>query len=271
MRPLALVNRSRAAALVVSAVGAAAGVAAAAGPSAPQRALASYFESHPTSSAGNTALAAAAKPAQPDTARQLRAGLRAGDRAAGARPAGRLRQRPGGQGLHLQRRAGRPLRHDRRLQDLPLRRPRWPGLRVLRRHAAVPDRRRPQGGRRRPRARHERPGAAGRDRPAAHARRCRPRTSRWPSTPSAACSPPERATPATAPGVVDVYDVSQDCRHPVLKSSTPLGVLGHESGFSPDGRTLGSPRPPGRRRRDRREQPEPAVDRLDARRTPSTA
>ncbi len=43
---------------------------------------------------------------------------------------------------------------------------------------------------------------------------------------------------ATAPGVVDVYDVSQDCRQPVLKSSTPLGILGHESGFSPDGRTL---------------------------------
>jgi hypothetical protein len=45
-------------------------------------------------------------------------------------------------------------------------------------------------------------------------------------------------SPITAPGVVDVYDVSQDCRHPVLQSSTPLGVLGHESGFSPDGRTL---------------------------------
>ena len=45
-------------------------------------------------------------------------------------------------------------------------------------------------------------------------------------------------SPATAPGVVDVYDVSQDCRHPVLQSSTPLGILGHESGFSPDGRTL---------------------------------
>ena len=45
-------------------------------------------------------------------------------------------------------------------------------------------------------------------------------------------------TPATAPGVVDIYDVSQDCRHPVLQSTTPLGILGHESGFSPDGRTL---------------------------------
>jgi hypothetical protein len=45
-------------------------------------------------------------------------------------------------------------------------------------------------------------------------------------------------SPATAPGIVDVYDVSNDCRHPVLQSSTPLGILGHESGFSPDGRTL---------------------------------
>jgi len=45
-------------------------------------------------------------------------------------------------------------------------------------------------------------------------------------------------SPATAPGIVDVYDVSQDCRHPKLQSSTPLGILGHESGFSPDGRTL---------------------------------
>lgn len=44
--------------------------------------------------------------------------------------------------------------------------------------------------------------------------------------------------PTTAPGVVDVYDVSQDCRNPVLRASTPLGVLGHESGFSPDGRTF---------------------------------
>ena len=45
-------------------------------------------------------------------------------------------------------------------------------------------------------------------------------------------------SPATAPGIVDIYDVSKDCRAPVLKSSTPFGILGHESGFSPDGRTL---------------------------------
>jgi hypothetical protein len=45
-------------------------------------------------------------------------------------------------------------------------------------------------------------------------------------------------SPATAPGIVDVYDVSKDCRHPALQSSTPLGILGHESGFSADGKTL---------------------------------
>ncbi len=45
-------------------------------------------------------------------------------------------------------------------------------------------------------------------------------------------------TPATAPGQLDVYDVSQDCRKPVPVSSTPLGFLGHESGFAPDGNTF---------------------------------
>ncbi|HXH78552.1 hypothetical protein [Nocardioides sp.] len=45
-------------------------------------------------------------------------------------------------------------------------------------------------------------------------------------------------TAATYPGVLDVYDVKSDCRHPRLLSSTPSGVLGHESGFAPDGRTF---------------------------------
>lgn len=40
------------------------------------------------------------------------------------------------------------------------------------------------------------------------------------------------------PGFVDVYDVNEDCRHPVLQSSTPVGLLGHESGFAPDGNTF---------------------------------
>jgi hypothetical protein len=42
----------------------------------------------------------------------------------------------------------------------------------------------------------------------------------------------------TLPGMLDVYDVSKDCRNPTLLSSTPMGILGHESGFAPDGRTF---------------------------------
>ncbi|MCW2543482.1 MAG: hypothetical protein JWM40_1034 [Frankiales bacterium] len=44
-------------------------------------------------------------------------------------------------------------------------------------------------------------------------------------------------SPATQVGEVDVYDVSKDCRAPVLRSSLPVGILGHEGAFSPDGRT----------------------------------
>ncbi len=46
------------------------------------------------------------------------------------------------------------------------------------------------------------------------------------------------STPAVAPGTVDIFDISQDCRHPVLKTSTPFGILGHESGWAPDGMTF---------------------------------
>lgn len=45
-------------------------------------------------------------------------------------------------------------------------------------------------------------------------------------------------TPVTAPGVLDLYDVSQDCRAPVLLSSTPVAILGHEGSFAPDGLTF---------------------------------
>ena len=41
----------------------------------------------------------------------------------------------------------------------------------------------------------------------------------------------------TGPGFVDVYDVKADCRHPKFLSTLPLGVLGHEGNFSPDGMT----------------------------------
>jgi hypothetical protein len=32
--------------------------------------------------------------------------------------------------------------------------------------------------------------------------------------------------------------VSEDCRHPVLDASLPMGVMGHESAFAPDGKTF---------------------------------
>ena len=42
----------------------------------------------------------------------------------------------------------------------------------------------------------------------------------------------------TGPAWVDIYDVHADCRHPTLLSSLPLGILGHEGSFSPDGNTF---------------------------------
>src|SRR5438270_4991482 len=44
--------------------------------------------------------------------------------------------------------------------------------------------------------------------------------------------------PATEPGLVSVYDVHADCRHPALDFSLPLAKAGHESGFSADGQTF---------------------------------
>ena len=44
-------------------------------------------------------------------------------------------------------------------------------------------------------------------------------------------------TALTAPGTFDLYDVSADCRRPILQSLTP-SIFGHESGFSPDGNTF---------------------------------
>lgn len=44
--------------------------------------------------------------------------------------------------------------------------------------------------------------------------------------------------PATAPGLVSIYDAHADCRHPVLQSTSLVARFGHESGFAPDGRTF---------------------------------
>lgn len=46
----------------------------------------------------------------------------------------------------------------------------------------------------------------------------------------------EAGNALTLPGTMDVYDVRSDCRHPRLLSQRPIAT-GHESGFSPDGRT----------------------------------
>ncbi len=46
-------------------------------------------------------------------------------------------------------------------------------------------------------------------------------------------------------GQIDIYDISEDCRKPEVRSTTPVGFLGHESGLSPDGRTFYSASPPG--------------------------
>ena len=47
----------------------------------------------------------------------------------------------------------------------------------------------------------------------------------------------EMGTAATLPGVLEIYDVKTDCRHPVRLSTTLSSLFGHESGFAPDGRT----------------------------------
>lgn len=44
--------------------------------------------------------------------------------------------------------------------------------------------------------------------------------------------------PATYPGLVSIYDVGEDCRTPVLRSTRLIARFGHESGFSEDGRTF---------------------------------
>jgi hypothetical protein len=43
--------------------------------------------------------------------------------------------------------------------------------------------------------------------------------------------------PLFDPGQFDLYDASADCRHPVIKASLAVGVLGHEGSFAPDGKT----------------------------------
>jgi len=42
----------------------------------------------------------------------------------------------------------------------------------------------------------------------------------------------------TLPGLMSIYDVSRDCRHPTLDALLQAARFGHESGFSPDGNTF---------------------------------
>jgi hypothetical protein len=44
--------------------------------------------------------------------------------------------------------------------------------------------------------------------------------------------------PSTEPGLVSIYDVHSDCLRPTLDSTSLVARFGHESGFSPDGRTF---------------------------------
>jgi hypothetical protein len=44
--------------------------------------------------------------------------------------------------------------------------------------------------------------------------------------------------PTAYPGIVDVYDLSKDCRQPELQASLPASIFGHESGMAPDGKTF---------------------------------
>jgi hypothetical protein len=48
----------------------------------------------------------------------------------------------------------------------------------------------------------------------------------------------EMGNGGTEPGLMSVYDASQDCRHPVLDATELMTRFGHESGFSPDGNTF---------------------------------
>jgi hypothetical protein len=48
----------------------------------------------------------------------------------------------------------------------------------------------------------------------------------------------ELGNAATLPGLMSIYDVSQDCLHPTLDSTYLAAPFGHESGFAPDGNTF---------------------------------
>jgi hypothetical protein len=48
----------------------------------------------------------------------------------------------------------------------------------------------------------------------------------------------EMGSGTTLPGLMSIYSLSQDCRHPVLDAVYLAAPFGHESGFAPDGNTF---------------------------------
>jgi len=48
----------------------------------------------------------------------------------------------------------------------------------------------------------------------------------------------EMGNGSSLPGLMAIYDVSQDCRHPTLDATYAAAPFGHESGFALDGRTF---------------------------------
>ena len=68
--------------------------------------------------------------------------------------------------------------------------------------------------------------------------------------------------PAFYPGIVDVYDLNEDCRNPALQSSLPVGIFGHESRLRARRQhLLRDLDRHGQHHRGRRHQPEAADDR----------
>src|SRR5262249_24443375 len=47
----------------------------------------------------------------------------------------------------------------------------------------------------------------------------------------------ELGTGTTAPGLMSIYDVKDDCRHPLHLTDYLAAPFGHESGWAPDGKT----------------------------------
>ena len=78
--------------------------------------------------------------------------------------------------------------------------------------------------------------------------------------------------PAFYPGIVDLYDLNEDCRNPALQSSLPVGIFGHEIRLRARRQHLLRDLDQHRQHhRGRRLQPEAADDRRRRRTTTRTA